>query len=70
MLGEHNSVEIETGASPSEVRLILKNVPGIEMIETQEKDDGVTWGKDHGEERGRYKGTDIYRHLHLRRPRF
>ena len=35
MLGEHNSVEIETGASPSELRLILKNVPGIEMIETQ-----------------------------------
>ena len=45
MLGEHNSVEIETGASPSEVRLILKNVPGIEMIETQEKDDGVTWAR-------------------------
>lgn len=45
MLGEHNSVEIETGASPSEVRLILKNVPGIEMIETQEKGDGVTWAK-------------------------
>ena len=45
MLGEHNSVEIETGASPSEVRLILKNVPGIEMIETQEKGDSVTWAK-------------------------
>ena len=42
MLGEHNSVEIETGASPSEVRLILKNVPGIEMIETQENGDGLT----------------------------
>ena len=45
MLGEHNSVEIETGASPSEVRLILKNVPGIEMIETQDKGDGMTWAK-------------------------
>ena len=45
MLGEHNSVEIETGASPSEVGLILKNVPGIEMIETQEKGDSVTWAK-------------------------
>ena len=45
MFGEHNPVEIETGASPSEIRLILKNVPGIEMIETQEKGDGVTWAK-------------------------
>ena len=45
MFGEHNSVEIEIGASPSEIRLILKNVPGIEMIETQEKGDGVTWAK-------------------------
>ena len=44
MLGEHNSVEIETGASPSELRLILKNVPGIERIETQAGVDGTAMG--------------------------
>lgn len=45
MLGEHNSVEIETEASPSEVRLILKNVPGIECIEVQTAGDGLTQAK-------------------------
>ena len=42
MLDEHNSVEIETEASPAEVRLILKNVPGIERIETRENGEGLT----------------------------
>lgn len=32
-LGEDHFVEIETDVSPSDVRLILKNVPGIESIE-------------------------------------
>lgn len=41
MLGAHNSVEIETQASASEVRLILKNVPGIESIETQDAGEGI-----------------------------
>ena len=45
MLGENNAIEIETGASPSEVRLILKNVPGIEAIQTQINGDGMTWAK-------------------------
>ena len=35
MLGEHNSVEIETGASRPRCG-DPENVPGIEMIETQE----------------------------------
>lgn len=45
MLGENAQVEIETDAQPPEVRLILKNVPGIEKIETQAADDGTTWAK-------------------------
>ena len=45
MLGENNAIEIETGASPSEVRLILKNVPGIEAIQTQINGERMTWAK-------------------------
>ena len=45
MLGENNAIEIETGASPSEVRLILKNVPGIEAIQTQINGEGMTGAK-------------------------
>ena len=45
MLDENNAIEIETGASPSEVRLILKNVPGIEAIQTQINGEGMTWAK-------------------------
>ncbi len=44
-LGEYDQVELETDAQPSEVRLILKNVPGIERIETQVNNDGRTWAK-------------------------
>lgn len=36
LLGEHNTVEIEADASPSDIRLVLKNVPGIERIEIKE----------------------------------
>lgn len=35
MLGDHGGVEIETEASSSDIRLILKPVPGIESIEIQ-----------------------------------
>ncbi len=42
MLGEHEQVEIETYAPPSEIRLILKNVPGIEKIETRAANDSTT----------------------------
>ena len=41
-LGEHNVVEIETQADPSEIRLILKHVPGLERNETQATGEGVT----------------------------
>lgn len=42
MLGESDTVEIETEASPSEVEEILKNVPGIERIVINENIDGIT----------------------------
>lgn len=41
-LGDHTTVEIEAQASPSEIRLILKNVPGIESVEMQPAVDYVT----------------------------
>lgn len=44
-LGEHNAIEIETQAEPYEVRLILKNIPGIENIELKVNGDGLTQGK-------------------------
>lgn len=40
-LGTHAAVEIEAKASRSEVRDILKNIPGIEKIEIQEEEDGT-----------------------------
>ena len=44
MLGQHNVVEIEAKTTPAEVRRILKNVPGIERIETQAGVDGTARG--------------------------
>ncbi len=44
-LGEHNAVEIETEASPSEIRTILKPVPGIERIETRSSGGKLTQGR-------------------------
>lgn len=40
-LGAHAVVEIEAKASRSEVRNILKNIPGIEKIEIQEEENGT-----------------------------
>lgn len=42
MLGESDTVEIETEASPAAVEEILKNVPGIEQIMIKETVDGIT----------------------------
>ena len=42
MLGESDRVELETKASPAEVREILKNVPGIERILAKAGENGVT----------------------------
>ena len=44
MLGQNNIVEIEAKTTPAEVRRILKNVPGIERIETQAGVDGTARG--------------------------
>ena len=42
MLGESDTVEIETEASPAAVGEILKNVPGIAQIVIKETSEGVT----------------------------
>lgn len=44
MLGQQNVVEIEAKTPSSEIRRVLKNVPGIEMIETQTAGGGITRG--------------------------
>lgn len=54
LLGEHNTVEIEAEASPSDLRLILKKVPGIERIETKENGEGVCVAFIHEK-----KGVDV-----------
>lgn len=42
MLGEHNMVEIEAKASPSEMKLILEKIPGIDSIRIKGNSEGVT----------------------------
>lgn len=42
MLDDHTTVVIEAQSSPSEMRLILKNIPGIESVETEDAGDYVT----------------------------
>ncbi|MCC2252883.1 ABC transporter ATP-binding protein [Ruminococcus sp. CLA-AA-H200] len=42
MLGENSTVELETRAVPSEIRLLLKNVPGIEMMEIKAGGNGIS----------------------------
>lgn len=60
MLGQHNVVEIEAKTSPAEVRRILKNVPGIERIETQTTGDGITRGSIR-EKKGEDIREDVFR---------
>ncbi len=45
MLDDHTTVVIEAQSSPSEMRLILKNIPGIESVETEDAGDYVTWAR-------------------------
>ncbi|HIZ74033.1 MAG TPA: ABC transporter ATP-binding protein, partial [Candidatus Mediterraneibacter stercoravium] len=42
MMGDADTVEIETKASPSQIRELLKNIPGIEQITCESGQDGVT----------------------------
>lgn len=59
-LGQQNVVEIEAKTSPLEVRRILKNVPGIERIETQPTGNGITKGSIH-EKRGEDIRENVFR---------
>ena len=54
LLGEHNTVEIEADATPSDIRLVLKSVPGIERIEIKEKGDTTCTALIHEK-----KGQDV-----------
>ena len=54
LLGEHNFVEIEAEASPSDIRLVLKNVPGIEKIDIKENGEETSTAFIHEK-----KGEDV-----------
>ena len=45
MLGDADTVEIEAHADPSEIRAVLKHVPGIEQVTVASGEDGVTLAK-------------------------
>lgn len=60
MLGQNNVVEIEAKTSPEEMRWILKNVPGIEAIETQPSEDGSIKGRVR-EKKGEDIRADVFR---------
>ena len=44
-LGDSDLIEIETKASPNEVRQILEKVDGIQSISTRNSGDGITWAQ-------------------------
>ena len=44
-LGDSDLIEIETKASPDEVRRILETVDGIRSISTKHLENGITWAK-------------------------
>ena len=44
-LGDSDLIEIETKASPDEVRRILETVDGIRSISTKYLENGITWAK-------------------------
>ena len=44
-LGDSDLIEIETKASPDEVRRILETVDGIRSISTKHLEDGITWAQ-------------------------
>ena len=54
LLGEHNVVEIEAEASPSDIWLVLKNVPGIEKIDIKENGEETSTAFIHEK-----KGEDV-----------
>ena len=44
-LGDSDLIEIETKASPDEVRRILETVDGIRSISTKYLENGITWAQ-------------------------
>ena len=54
MLGESDTVEIETEAEPAVIEDALKNVPGIERVVVVEKTDGIIRAQIHEK-----KGEDV-----------
>ncbi len=54
MLGESDTVEIETESEPAVIEETLKNVPGIERIVIMERTDGITRAQIHEK-----KGEDV-----------
>ena len=54
MLGESDTVEIETEAEPAVIEETLKNVPGIERVVIMERTDGITRAQIHEK-----KGEDV-----------
>lgn len=54
MLGESDTVEIETEAEPAVIEGALKNVPGIERVVVMEKTDGIIRAQIHEK-----KGEDV-----------
>ena len=46
-LGDSDLIEIETKASPDEVRRILETVDGIRNISTKHLENGITWAQNH-----------------------
>lgn len=54
MLGESDTVEIETEAEPAVIEDALKNVPGIERVVVMEKTDGIIRAQIHEK-----KGEDV-----------
>ncbi|HJD48279.1 MAG TPA: ABC transporter ATP-binding protein [Candidatus Mediterraneibacter norfolkensis] len=60
MLGEADTIEIETKAPRARIREVLKNVPGIEQIICEDGKDGVTFARIR-ERRGEDVREDIFR---------
>lgn len=60
MMGDADTVEIETKASPSQIRELLKNIPGIEQITCESGQDGVTCAQIR-EKRGEDVRENVFR---------
>lgn len=62
-LGDSDLIEIETKASPDEVRRILETVDGIRSISTKHLENGITWAQIQEKKIQMYV-KKYFRHLH------